>query len=47
MQLTGNNFCWDVVLDSFKMVYIDEDSIYEQKFVTRTFWDLYYEDFKF
>ena len=27
MQSDGNSFCEDVVLDSFNMVYSDEDSI--------------------
>ena len=30
MQSDGNSLCGDVVLDSFNMVYRDEDSIYDQ-----------------
>ena len=47
MQSDGNSFCGDIVLDSFNMVYSDENSIYDQKYEKRTFWDLYFEDFKF
>ena len=47
MQSDGNSFYGDVVLDSFNMVYSDEDSIEEQKHAKRIFWDLYYEDFEF
>ena len=37
-------FSGDVVSDSFKMVYIDKDSDYDQKYEKRIFLDLYYED---
>ena len=47
MQSDGNSFWGDVVLDSFNMVNSDEDSILEQKYEKRFFWDVYYEDFKF
>ena len=30
IQSGGNSLCGDVVLDSFNMVYRDEDSIYDQ-----------------
>ena len=33
----------DVVLDSFNMLYSDED----QKEIKRIFWDLYYEELEF
>ena len=32
MQSDRNSFCGDVVLDSFNMVYRDEDSILYQKY---------------
>ena len=32
MQLDGNTFCGDVVLDSFKMAYGHEDSVLDQKY---------------
>ena len=44
MQSDGNNFCGDIV---FNMVYIDEDSIWDQKYEKRIYWDLQYEDLKF
>ena len=47
MQSDGNSFCVDVVLDSFYMVYSDEDSIKDQQYEKRIFWDLYYEVLKF
>jgi len=47
MQSDGNSFYGDVVLDSFNMVYIDEDSILDERYVKRIFWDLYYKDFQF
>ena len=37
MQSDVNSFCGDVVLDSFYMVYNDEDSIYDQKYEKRIF----------
>ena len=37
MQSDGNSFSWDVVLDSFNMVYSDEDSILEQTYEKRIF----------
>ena len=46
MQSDGNNFYGDV-LDSFNMVYSDEDSISNQKYKKRISRDLYYEDLKF
>ena len=46
-QSGGNNFCVDVVLSSFNMSYIDEDSILEEKYEKQISWDLYYEDFIF
>ena len=37
MQSDGNSFSWDVVLDSFNRVYLDEfnilDQIYKSKYV--------------
>ena len=47
MQSDGNNFWGDVVLGSFNMSYIDEDSILEEKYEKQISWDLYYEDFIF
>ena len=41
MQSAGNNFWGYVVLDSFKMVYSDEDSILYQKYEKRIFRNLY------
>ena len=40
------SFCGDVVLNSFYLVYSDEDRIYDQKFDKRISWDLYHKDFK-
>ena len=45
MQWHGNSFCGDVVLDSFNMVYSDEDSIKTKNIKNDFFWDLYDEDF--
>ena len=47
IQSDGNSFCGDVVLDSFNIVYSDEDSILDQKYEKWIFWNLYYEDLKF
>ena len=40
-------FCGDVVLDSFNMVDSDKYSIKDQKYEKRIFWNLYHEDFNF
>ena len=45
MQLDGNSFFGDVVLDGFDMVNSDEDSILEKTYQEQIFWDLYYKDF--
>ena len=37
MQSDGNSFYGDVVLDSFNMVYSDEDSIKDRKYENETF----------
>ena len=47
MQSDGNSFCGDVVLDTFNMVYSNEDSIFDKKYEKRIFGELYYEHFKF
>ena len=44
-SMDGNSFCGDVVLDSFYMVYSDEDTFYNQKYDKRIFWDFNLEDF--
>ena len=46
MQSDLNSFCGYVVLNSFSMVYSDEDSIYDQKYEKRIFWNLYCDDLK-
>ena len=45
MQSDRNSFCGDVILDIFNMVYSDEDSIEDQQYENRIFWDHHYEDF--
>ena len=45
MQSNGNSSYGDVVLNSFNKGYRDKDSILEQKYKKRIFWDLHYEDF--
>ena len=47
MHSDGNSFWGDVVLNSFKKAYRDEDSILEQKYEKKISWDLYYEDIQF
>ena len=47
MQSEGNSFYGDVVFLSFNRAFRDKDSILEQKYEKRIFWDLYYEDFNF
>ena len=47
MQSDGNSFGGDVVLDSFNMLYRDEDSMLEQKYEKQLSWDLYYKHFIF
>ena len=37
MQSDGNSFCGDVVLDSFSMVYSDENNIKDHKYKKRFF----------
>ena len=44
MQSDGKSYCGNVVLDSFNMVYSDENSILGKKIKKRIFWDIYYED---
>ena len=38
LQSDGNSFCGDVVLDSFKMEYSDEDSILDKICEKQIFW---------
>ena len=40
MHSDGNSFCGDVVLDSFKMIYSDKDSNYDQKYEKEIFWNV-------
>ena len=47
MQSDRNSFNEDVVLLSFNKAFRDRDSILEQKYEKRIFWDRYYEDFIF
>ena len=47
MQSDENSFSDDVVLDSFNMIYSDEDNIEDLEYKKRIFGDLYEEDFKF
>ena len=47
MQLNGNRFCGDVILSSFNMSFRYEDSIKDQKYEKKIFWELHYENFKF
>ena len=42
MQSDGKSFCGDVVLDSFNMVYSNEDSILDKKIEKRVIWDLFF-----
>ena len=47
MQSDGNTFCGGVVLDSFNMKYMNEDSILDKKIWKQIFWYIHYEDFEF
>ena len=47
MLADENSFCGDIVLDSFNMTYIGENSIIKQKYGRQIIWDLYYEDLEF
>ena len=47
MQLDGNTFCGDVVLDSYNMAHGHEDSVLDQKYEKQISRDRYYKDFKF
>ena len=42
MQSYRNSFCEDVVLNSFNMVYRDEDIILDQIYMKQSFWYLYF-----
>ena len=46
MQSEGISFSGDIVLDSFNILYSDEDSIYDQKHEKRICWNLYYKNSK-
>ena len=37
MQSDGNSYCGDVVLDSFNIIYSDEDSISDQTYESESF----------
>ena len=45
MQSDGNSLSGDVVLDSFNMLYRDEDSILYQKYGKQISWDLFHKFF--
>ena len=45
MQSDGNSFFGDVVLSSFNISYMDEDSILDLKYEKQIFCALHYEDF--
>ena len=45
MQSDRNNFCGDVVLDSFNMAYKDKDSILDKIYEKPIFYVLYHKDF--
>ena len=47
MQLDGNSFCGDVVLNGSNIAYRNGDDILDLKYVEQIFLDLYYEDFNF
>ena len=47
MQLLSNSLLGDFVLDSFTMVYGDEDSILDQIYEKQIFSAIYSEDLKF
>ena len=44
-QSLSNSFLGDVVLDSFNMVYRDEDGILDQKYENQICSDFYRDDF--
>ena len=41
MQSNGNSFIGDVIVDSFNILYRDEDSILNQKYDKQILWALY------
>ena len=45
VQSDGNNFCGDVVLDSFNLAYKDQDNILDKIYEKQIFSVLYYKDF--
>ena len=47
MQSDGNMFGGDVVLNSFKKSYRDEDNIQDQENRKPIFWDIFCKDFRF
>ena len=47
VQGYANSFRGDVVLDSFNMAYMDENSILDQIYQNQIFSDFYYEGFEF
>ena len=47
MQSDRSSISGDVVLDSFNMVYRDEDSNLDQIYEEEIFSTLYYDDFKY
>ena len=42
MQSYKNSFCEDVVLNSFNMVYRDDDINLDQIYIKQSFWYLYF-----
>ena len=47
MQSDGNSFCGDVLLDSFKRIFRDEDNILDQEFKKQICSWFYYEEVNF